>query len=390
MAYRSAVRLAWLYRACIQEAVLLGQATGDMVEVADVAAGLAGTPQISRDQGTLARSMKRSRLIMRSCLPAATWIPGQTDDRQADNDDALGASFTVLDDDIAPAWSLPALGLGLEADITTDNTSPANRRPPSPLLSTAALIQAWLRQDRDPDQLIQAVLRRWYRGRHILTPLPSLLGSRAWRAAHKSSPDAFLGTYARAVERSSAQEVLRLQALQGNIHAWHDRIGPRRRHAHIPRALALIAALPWVTPTLLAGRLRITLQSASRILHQMRDLGIVHEISGRTSWKIYAATDIPIDLSAMGARRAGIRAHTQSRAETGTPADAPSGAAVYATRAGASDAPPPVPKRLVFEDTTAAIDFESLYADLDQATRRVEALLATVDRPQAKNQAKKK
>jgi Fic family protein len=60
------------------------------------------------------------------------------------------------------------------------------------------------------------------------------------------------------------------------------------RRSKLPAALALLLQTPAVTAASLARALAITPQAALRLLERLRRAGLVHEVSGRKSFRVFA------------------------------------------------------------------------------------------------------
>ena len=87
-------------------------------------------------------------------------------------------------------------------------------------------------------------------------------------------------------------------------------LAERRPGALVPLA-ALAFAHPLLSPTTVADRLGLTLSGAGKLLERAAGLGLLHEISGRATWKAYCAPDLAIVF--------GLRAAPRGRPMRDTP-----------------------------------------------------------------------
>jgi hypothetical protein len=164
-----------------------------------------------------------------------------------------------------------AAGEWMEAGI-------ADRPDPLPALAVAALLLA------RPDGLRVIPLPFWAAwpnlGHGEAAALPRLRGDGAasWMVV-------FLTLVAEAA-CAGARELDRLQAAAA---AGTRLIADRDRRSRLPAALEAVLAVPALTPKALAGQLAISQQAATRLLVTLADAGIVREVTGRKSFRAFAA-----------------------------------------------------------------------------------------------------
>lgn len=85
-----------------------------------------------------------------------------------------------------------------------------------------------------------------------------------------------------------------LAALALAVAEWRQRLGPRRRHSRMDALVREVASMLVVTPTSAARRLGLSLRGASTMLEELAALGIVVEVTGRKSWKIFVPGDLVV------------------------------------------------------------------------------------------------
>jgi hypothetical protein len=86
--------------------------------------------------------------------------------------------------------------------------------------------------------------------------------------------------------RAGLRELDRLQAVAAagaRLTAGAD------RRSRLPDAVASLLAVPALTPKALAVRLRLSPQAATRLLTQLAAAGLAREVTGRKSFRAFAA-----------------------------------------------------------------------------------------------------
>ena len=90
--------------------------------------------------------------------------------------------------------------------------------------------------------------------------------------------------------RAGLRELDRLEALAGQ---GKRVLGRRDRRSRLPDALDAVLQAPALTPKALAGRLAVAPQTATSLLRDLRAAGLVREITGRRSFRAFAASEAP-------------------------------------------------------------------------------------------------
>jgi hypothetical protein len=79
-------------------------------------------------------------------------------------------------------------------------------------------------------------------------------------------------------------------------------LAERRPGALVP-LMALSLVQPALTPTSVAELLNLSLSGSGKLLDRAASLGLVHEVTGRSTWKTYLVPDIAITFGFTPARR---------------------------------------------------------------------------------------
>ena len=135
-----------------------------------------------------------------------------------------------------------------------------------------------------------------------LTPRP--LGALAWPTglAHQTERAWVDGSLARlAAAADGARRDLGALAL--SVADWRRRLGRRRRHSRMDALIDEIGAMLVATPVSIARRLGLSLRGASVMLEELADLGVLVEVTGRKSWKIFVPSDLVVSLPDSRTRR---------------------------------------------------------------------------------------
>lgn len=146
------------------------------------------------------------------------------------------------------------------------------------------------------------------------SPLPSLTcGNKALRyGTLQAGPQCLrlLGHMTRAADRS-------LDTLE-MIEADRRRATAAIAGLHRPGQLSTLAAAllhhPVTSPDRVAETLGLTLSGAGKLLERAAKAGLVREVSGRRSWRVYAAPDVAVGLGLALARRGRPRKAIESTA----------------------------------------------------------------------------
>lgn len=118
-------------------------------------------------------------------------------------------------------------------------------------------------------------------------------GDKAWRLAPRER-DAIVRRYLKAIERTSDDGLAMLE----NLERYRAQCAATLAEQNRPGALRPLAALlierPLIAPLTVSEALDLTISGAGKLLMRARELGMVHEISGRESWKLYIASDLAV------------------------------------------------------------------------------------------------
>ena len=98
-----------------------------------------------------------------------------------------------------------------------------------------------------------------------------------------------------------------LEALALTVVEWRRRLGRRRSHSRMDALIHEVASSLVVTPASVARRHELSLRGASVMLEELAELGIVVEITGRKSWKIFVPSDLVVSTPGKRNRRPEIQ-----------------------------------------------------------------------------------
>ncbi len=141
-----------------------------------------------------------------------------------------------------------------------------------------------------------------------MTALPSFLAVRGltgspipWLAGGLRRAAGIVGSYpakawtVRAVQElaeTAAAGMRDLEALTGLWRSWHAKLGPRRRTSRLPEVVDLLVAHPVQSPRQVSRVLGTSLRGASKLLDELKELGIVVSPMSRRSWRVVIAADL--------------------------------------------------------------------------------------------------
>lgn len=86
-----------------------------------------------------------------------------------------------------------------------------------------------------------------------------------------------------------------LDTLTLNWNRWMRLLGTRRSTSRHARVLAAVVGMTDATPTGIARLFSMTSRGAAFILEELAGLGILIEASGRATWQVFIADDMPFD-----------------------------------------------------------------------------------------------
>jgi hypothetical protein len=174
-----------------------------------------------------------------------------------------------------------------------------------------AALYRWLRTQGQPSQGYVLVMERLAR----LDLVPQTL----WALAQPAGPAVlaerdWVESALQRLERATATARQDLAGLALTLEEWRNRLGSRRRNSRLDQVLLDVAGMLVATPVAIARRHDLSVRGAAAMLDELMELGILVEITGRRSWKIY----VPADQTIMPAAAAG---RLPSRLQALTPPD---------------------------------------------------------------------
>lgn len=135
------------------------------------------------------------------------------------------------------------------------------------------------------------------------TPLPCLTaGDKAFRLGTRD-PSAVLARLLRTIEAAAFHGLDLLERIEQDRTRAIVAASTLRRPSPILRLSAYLLHTPVVSPERLAKDLNLTLSGAGKLLDRAAQLGLVREVSGRRSWRIYASPAVAIALGLAAAPR---------------------------------------------------------------------------------------
>lgn len=133
-------------------------------------------------------------------------------------------------------------------------------------------------------------------------------GDKAWRPARSMSlgeREAIVRRYLKENARAADDGLDLLEELERYRTACAAALAREARPGALRPLAALLIERPLLAPLAVAEALGLTISGAGKLLARAAALGMVHEISGRGSWKLYCASDLAI--------RYGFAARTRGR-----------------------------------------------------------------------------
>jgi len=135
------------------------------------------------------------------------------------------------------------------------------------------------------------------------TPLPCLTaGDKAFRLGTRDA-SAVLARLLRTIDTAAAHGLKLLDRIEEDRTRAIVAASTLRRPSPILRLSAYLLHTPVVSPERLAKDLSLTLSGAGKLLDRAAQLGLVREVSGRRSWRIYASPAVAIALGLIAAPR---------------------------------------------------------------------------------------
>lgn len=232
----------------------------------------------------------------------------------------------------------------------------------TPLLAAAQGGHAWLAAGGPRPPLRAALVRHWTRHRMLTLPVP-LTGAASLRAEMPAEASPWAAAFLRALAEEAADGRQMLADLE---HAWiaaRRRVTGQRRDSHAAAAIDLLAAVPLLSATSLAGILGVTVKTGLRLLDMLAAEGVAVEVTHRARRRLFG-------LAGMAPLRAAVR--PPYRPQPGRGRGRPPRRVV----AEEVDAPPALPPLSPVERRAFDYgDLEAGLAHLDAALRRTRRAL---------------
>lgn len=180
-------------------------------------------------------------------------------------------------------------------DLPFTFDTPASWGEAPPLIRALTMLDIWSRKD--------STAKVWLRFPHLLagmgltaTPLPCLvIGDASLRTLY-GARERQLKRLLKAVQSSAAEGLERLERLE----AWRLECAAVLAREHRPGLLAQLGKLalvqPFMSARLTADTFGITLSGAGKLLMRAASKGLLIEVSGRASWRLYVTPDVGIAL----------------------------------------------------------------------------------------------
>jgi len=271
---RSPVAEGWRWRAAIQEAADCASLDGPIVAPERVAAAAAGLPM----KGEMDLGGTQRGLVLLVAMGSLATVRVQS------RETLVEAAAELIEDVEAAARSLAG-------------------HHPAALLSIMIGAGEWLRGD-GPQAPLRIAIAKALMDQGVLSRFaPAVTAGPALRTHpdHREFPVRFLTS----LERQANTATTDTLDLHRRWIAWHraaaapparehqvHRMGARRRTSRIDRLVDLLAAAPALGAAQVAGALGMTTAGASLLLEQLAGLGIVQEVTGRRTWKLYMPQEL--------------------------------------------------------------------------------------------------
>ncbi|SMD09470.1 hypothetical protein SAMN06272759_1423 [Novosphingobium sp. B1] len=166
----------------------------------------------------------------------------------------------------------------------------------APALARAlALVDAWARHDRTmaPWLGLPTVLRRMG---ITVAPLPCLVvGDAGQRLASDLRP-ALLKRLLKQFTRSADHGLVVVDRLERYVQRGAAALSLERRPGKLADLVRLSLAHPLLAGRNVAAQLGLTISGAGKLLERASSLGMLVEVSGRTTWRAYVSADLAVTL----------------------------------------------------------------------------------------------
>ncbi|MGK7871737.1 hypothetical protein ACFHPP_31375, partial [Falsiroseomonas sp. E2-1-a20] len=131
-----------------------------------------------------------------------------------------------------------------------------------------------------------ALVRHWGTTGLLRAPLP-LTGASALRAEVAWDFATWIPVFLQALAEEAEDSLALLQNLERGWSAARHATAGHRRASRTPAAVDLLAALPLLSATALAGALGISIKSALAILDRLVQDGVAVEVTGRAARRLF-------------------------------------------------------------------------------------------------------
>ena len=156
----------------------------------------------------------------------------------------------------------------------------------TPLLAAACGTHAWLADGGSRPPLRAALVRHWTRHALLRQPVP-LTGAAALRADAPATVQEWVPVFLRALGDEAAEGRQMLTDLERSWIAARGAVAGRRRDSHAAAAIDLLAAVPLLSATSLAGSLGVAVKTAIRLLDELVAAGIAIEVTHRAKRRLF-------------------------------------------------------------------------------------------------------
>lgn len=163
------------------------------------------------------------------------------------------------------------------------------------LIRALALLDAWARADRTiaPWLAFPIILRRLGLTQ---TPLPCLAAGDAGQRFALDPRPALLMRLLKQLRRSAEVGLARLKRLETDIRRAAAAIAAEHRPGKLADLGRVALTLPCLAGRSIAPLLGLTISGAGKLLERATALGVLVEVSGRSSWRAYVTPDVAMAL----------------------------------------------------------------------------------------------
>ncbi|MDF0490382.1 hypothetical protein PX554_19830 [Sphingomonas sp. H39-1-10] len=189
--------------------------------------------------------------------------------------------------------SLSAAGRHWREDLPFSAELPESWSEAPTLVRALEIVRQFARADRGAAPWLHLPILL-HRMEITASPLPCLVaGAKAFRFPRHDAA-ATLTALLRQLARIAAQGRERLDAIEADRKRAIQTIAAQRRPGMMTPLLALLQHRPVLSPEKAAQALKITVSGAGKLLAKAASAGLVREISGRGSWRVYVMPDLAV------------------------------------------------------------------------------------------------